>query len=347
MLQCLDLQSDKTSLTKSLQKMWVTSSNPSHVLPILSVRTGFDLYLRAKAFPPGSEVIMSAINIPDMAIILREHQLTVVPVDVSMDTMAPKMEMLESLRSDKTVALLMTHLYGKWFDMEPVISFAEKYDLAVIEDCAEGFCGFQRLGHPKSDIVLFSFGLIKYYTSFGGAIARIRDASLHETMAAIYQKDPVQSQMTHLVKLFKYCFIYLCLNCPTFSGPTNVVLRGAGVNHKTIKNVMVNMSRGFPNELMKNIRKQPSRALLSTMVKRQSSFSEKEIDLCRLKGEYVQSRLPEGLEVVGSKSDVNNYWLFPVLVVSESCLNVVIITIAMVVGVGNTLFCLEITFGMG
>ncbi|XP_041375003.1 uncharacterized protein LOC121387841 [Gigantopelta aegis] len=314
MWYCLHCPSDRVSLIKSLQKIWTTSSNPNPVLPLLSVRTGLDLYLTAKAFPPGSEVIMSAINIPDMAVILKEHKLKIIPVDVSLDTTAPKTEMLESLRSEKTVALLVTHLYGKWFDMEPVISFAEKYNLAVIEDCAEGFCGFKRLGHPKSDIALFSFGLIKYYSSFGGAIAKIREPDIFEMMSTDYQKCPVQSHTTYFTKLLKYSIVYLCLNCPSFIGPGYLVMKGVGINHNAIKHLVVNLSRGFPGQLLVNIRKQPSTALLSLMVERQSGFSQKEIDLCRVKGEYIHARLPDSLEVVGSKCDVNNYWLFPILV---------------------------------
>ena len=57
---------DREELITSLQKLWTSKVNPNPVLPCLSVRTGLDLYLRVMQFPPGSEVIMSAINIPSM-----------------------------------------------------------------------------------------------------------------------------------------------------------------------------------------------------------------------------------------------------------------------------------------
>ena len=57
---------DREELICSLQKLWTSKVNPNPVLPCLSVRTGLDLYLRVMQFPPGSEVIMSAINIPSM-----------------------------------------------------------------------------------------------------------------------------------------------------------------------------------------------------------------------------------------------------------------------------------------
>ena len=46
--------------------------------------------------------------------------------------MAPKLDLLESLVSDKTVALLLAHIYGKWFDAEPFVEAARKYNIKVI-----------------------------------------------------------------------------------------------------------------------------------------------------------------------------------------------------------------------
>lgn len=74
--------------------------------------------------------------------------------------------------------------------------------------------------------------------------------------------------------------------------------------------------RGFPDRLVERIREQPSGALLATMLKRQKLFSPADFYLQRVKGDYVASRLPRTLEVVGSKAPINNYWLFPVVAVS-------------------------------
>lgn len=59
------------------------------VAPFLSVRTAFDLYLRALKLPRGSVVICSALTIPDIVTIFEEHGLVLVPVDLDPDTLAP------------------------------------------------------------------------------------------------------------------------------------------------------------------------------------------------------------------------------------------------------------------
>ena len=37
-----------------------------------------------------------------------------------------------SLVSDKTVALLLAHIYGKWFDTRPFVETARKHNIKVI-----------------------------------------------------------------------------------------------------------------------------------------------------------------------------------------------------------------------
>ena len=206
-------------MIRELQNMWTVPANPNPVLPILSVRTGFDLFLRVMNFPPGSEVIMSAMNIPDMVCIVKHHKLNIVPLDVSIETAAPKVELLPQLVSSRTVVIVIAHLFGKWSPMEEVITFAKKWNLYVVEDCAECFCGFDQLGHPQADLTLFSFGVIKFYTSFGGAIAKIKP-ELYRKMLQLYETCCIQSQATYLKKILTYVPLYLTLDVPTINKNT-------------------------------------------------------------------------------------------------------------------------------
>src|SRR6185295_2184874 len=87
------------------QALWPNSERASeerlqsqfgkNTITCLSVRSAWDLLLQALALPAGSEVLMSAITVPDMAAIARHHQLQVVPIDLDPETAAP---CLNSLR---------------------------------------------------------------------------------------------------------------------------------------------------------------------------------------------------------------------------------------------------------
>src|SRR5690606_37140318 len=71
-------------------------------LACLSVRTGFDLLLQALQLPPGSEVLLSAITIADMARIIQAHGLVPVPVDLDPETLQVCSARLETLLSPRT-----------------------------------------------------------------------------------------------------------------------------------------------------------------------------------------------------------------------------------------------------
>ncbi|KAK3577166.1 hypothetical protein CHS0354_037504 [Potamilus streckersoni] len=301
---------NRESLVRDLSSMWTNSQNPNHVIPCLSVRTGFDLFLRVKNFPPGSEILMSAVNIPDMITVVKHHGLKVVPLDISIHTSGPKPELLEGLITEKTVAVLVAHIYGKWINMGPVIRFAQKHGLSVIEDCAEVFCGFEKLGHPESDIALFSFGVIKYYTAFGGAIAKIKDSEIFSQMKSLYDTYNVQKQSDYLYKIAKYFVPFIFLNCPSVIKPSMFLTRTFNIDHKA---AFIKLLRGFPDHLMERIRHRPSTALLKVMLGRFKSFSQSDFNTSQVKGEYVKERLPESVTLVGQEAEVNNYWLFPFL----------------------------------
>lgn len=312
--KCVNTDCERKEVMCALQKMWTHSRDRRSVLPALSVRTALDLYLRVMNFPPGSEIIMSAINIPDMVEVVHHHKLKVVSLDISLESTAPKIEWLEELLSERTVCILIAYIYGKWFDCTPIIDLAKKHDIPVIEDCAEGFCGFDRLGHPEAVLSLFSFGVIKYCTAFGGAIAKVRDAELYNQMLQLQETYPVQSRLQYLYKVCKYSVVYILLNCPRFMKPGYYVLGKLGVDHKKY---VVNMLRGFPHGLITKIRQQPSTPLLEMMYTRMSEFCHSEFSTRISKGEYVVERLDhEKATPVGNKASVNNYWLFPLVVVS-------------------------------
>ena len=140
--ECMYLTEKRDVLITKIEKLWKHDGNNAvngHVLSSLSVRTVFDMYLRLQRFPEDSEVIMSAINIPDMCYIVRHHKLKIVSLDINIDDATPKWELLPSLITPRTKVVIATHIYGKWFDVNPLLDVTEKLGIHVLEDCAEGY----------------------------------------------------------------------------------------------------------------------------------------------------------------------------------------------------------------
>lgn len=55
---------------------------------------------------------------------------------------------------------------------------------------------------------------------------------------------------------------------------------------------------------------------LTIFFSRMCTFNETEFKKSFQKADYVSQRLPDGLASVGTEAKINNYWLFPIIVVS-------------------------------
>ena len=170
---------DRIELADDLEDLW---SAKEDAFACLSVRTGFDLWLKALVLPAGSEVLVSAITIRDMVRIIEAHGLVPVPVDLDPDTLAVDQESLDRAVTPKTRAILVAHLFGTRQPMEPILELARRHGLFVAEDCAQAFAGRHYTGHPETDVTMFSFGSIKTATALGGAMLCVRNKDVLRKM---------------------------------------------------------------------------------------------------------------------------------------------------------------------
>ena len=131
-------------LTESLTSFWSEKNHHTahSYLPLLCVRTGFDLFLRANQFPPESEMLMSAINIPSMITLVQYHRIKVIPCDIDRQTLKMDIAQVRSLISEKTVAILYAHIYGRCVEVDELVDLAYEKEIFFVEDCAESFAGF-------------------------------------------------------------------------------------------------------------------------------------------------------------------------------------------------------------
>ena len=58
----------------------------------LSVRSGFDTLFSAVPFPKGSEILMSGLTIADMPMIVEQHGLIPIPIDLNISTLSPNLD---------------------------------------------------------------------------------------------------------------------------------------------------------------------------------------------------------------------------------------------------------------
>ncbi len=96
------------------------------------------LALKALGIGAGDEVItVSNTAIPTVSAIVTAGA-TPVFVDINPETYLMDVAKLEAAITPKTKAILPVHLFGQCVDMKHLLEIAKKYNLKVMEDCAQG-----------------------------------------------------------------------------------------------------------------------------------------------------------------------------------------------------------------
>lgn len=110
----------------------LTNSGSSANLLAISALTSSKLGERR--LKPGDEIITVACAFPTTVNPIVQNNLIPVFLDVDAGTYNIQADMIEEALSDKTKAIFLAHTLGNPFDLDKVMSIAQKYNLWVIED---------------------------------------------------------------------------------------------------------------------------------------------------------------------------------------------------------------------
>jgi dTDP-4-amino-4,6-dideoxygalactose transaminase len=141
----------------------------------------FDFPLEAEVLVPSNTYIASILSIINCGLkpILIEPSITDYLIDVTK---------IEEKITPNTVAIMPVHLYGKVCEMTTILDLSRKYNLKVIEDCAQahGATHHGKLAGTFGDIGAFSFYPTKNLGALGDAGAiLVNDCDLLEKVKAL------------------------------------------------------------------------------------------------------------------------------------------------------------------
>ena len=107
---------------------------------VVSCGNGTDaLYITLKAMDigPGDEVITTAHSWISTSETITQTGAKVVFVDIDKDFYTINTNLIEEKITKKTKVIIPVHIYGQPVDMTEIMRIAKKYNLKVIEDCAQ------------------------------------------------------------------------------------------------------------------------------------------------------------------------------------------------------------------
>lgn len=149
---------------------------------------GLELIIKGYDIGPGDEVIVPSNTYIASILSISANGATPILVEPDIKTYNIDPHKIEEKITPRTKAILVVHLYGQVCNMDPIRKIADKYNLKIIEDCAQShgaIYGNLKAGN-LGDAAAFSFYPGKNLGALGDAGAIItNDEQLFQKLVAL------------------------------------------------------------------------------------------------------------------------------------------------------------------
>lgn len=151
-----------------------------HVYPCSSGTSAIELALRSASVQAGDEVILGAYDYKANFANIVLLQATPVLVDIVTDSLSPHLSQIEEAITDRTKAIIVSHLHGWLVDVQAVCEIAKRHGIMVIEDACQnpGATVNGRLAGTVGDVGTLSFGGSKLLAAGRGGCVLTSNATL-------------------------------------------------------------------------------------------------------------------------------------------------------------------------
>jgi len=164
---------------KQLQEELEQYLDTPHVTLYTNGHLALENVIAAMNLPQGGEVITTPFTFASTTHAIVRNGLVPVFCDINDTDYTMDVAKIESLITEKTVAIVPVHVYGNLCDVDEIKRIADKHGLKVIYDAAHAF-GVSRNGINAAnfgDASMFSFHATKVYNTIeGGAVTFADDA---------------------------------------------------------------------------------------------------------------------------------------------------------------------------
>ena len=169
---------------ETLQKELEAFLDTPHVVLYTNGHLALENVIAAMQLPAGGEVITTPFTFVSTTHAIVRNGLTPVFCDVNPEDYTIDAEKIESLITDKTVAIVPVHVYGNICDVEIIQTIADKHGLKVIYDAAHAFAvKYKGVSSANfGDASMFSFHATKVFNTIEGGAVCFKDDGLVSVM---------------------------------------------------------------------------------------------------------------------------------------------------------------------
>ncbi len=154
-----------------------------HVILYTNGHLALENAIAAMDLPRGGEVITTPFTFVSTTHAISRNGLVPVFCDINDRDYTIDADRIESLITEKTVAIVPVHVYGNVCDVEKIAEIAKKHHLKVVYDAAHAFAvRYKGVSTANfGDMSMFSFHATKvFHTIEGGAVCFRNDALVQE-----------------------------------------------------------------------------------------------------------------------------------------------------------------------
>lgn len=184
------LTSTKGAQVKTLERQFAQLLGCKHAYACSSGTAAIHTAIAALDPEPGEEVVVSPIT--DMGALTPILYQGAIPVFADVDPVSLNVtaETLSSCISERTRAIVVTHLFGNPCDMDGILKLGEKHGIPVVEDCAQAFLAQDRgrYAGTMGAIGCFSTQQGKHMTTGEGGLVTCQDDNLARRMFLFINK---------------------------------------------------------------------------------------------------------------------------------------------------------------
>lgn len=194
-----------------------------------SGRAGLRFLFQSLGLESGGEVICSAFGYPIVPFLVKSMGFDLRFADCEMHTLGMDPAALDAAISERTAAVVVTHLYGIPCQIEQIAAICKARGALLIEDCAHcyGASVAGRKAGSFGDAAYFSFETSKVINTMGGGMVTMREATVGERVREAGSQEPQKGIAWLLKRLLKTSFEATVTNPLVFNMGVYQALRWA------------------------------------------------------------------------------------------------------------------------
>lgn len=184
------------------EKKFAEFLEAKYAIVVSSGRVALYIILKSLNFPKGSEIIVPAYTYYIVPAIIKYLGYKPIFVDIEYETLNIDIKLIPAKITEKTKAIIPTHMYGQPVRMDEINTIAKKHGLVVIEDASHAFGSKYRNKYAGTlaEISFFSF-YCKSPNCYGGGMIVTNSDRIFEESSRLVASLAAMKKL-HFLKWF-------------------------------------------------------------------------------------------------------------------------------------------------